>query len=310
MLIVLIVLIVVFSHDGWSGDEDIDGVIVIVFARCEEILLQRDPVNKANQSIALCREWLAMSEEACRAAVPTGTNDASMDDEILAMEVPGRPDQPMLIDPKDLPRRGLGSLRGRVALLHSLAHIEFNAINLALDAVYRFRAMPLEYISDWLRVASDEGQHFMLLHERLAVLGSHYGAMSAHDGLWDMARRTAHDVLVRMALVPRILEARGLDVAPPMIEKLKQHDDADSAAILERIYTDEITHVEVGNRWFRHICSERDLDGVTVFRDLLRGPNSAYLRSPFNDVARLEAGFSVEELELIRQMEDEYRKGI
>ena len=281
-----------------------------VFARCEEALLQRDPVSKANQSIDLYREWCAMSDAACQAAVTSGKGDSGTGDEILAMEAPGRPDQPSLIDPRDLPRRGLGSLRGRVALLHSLAHIEFNAINLALDAVYRFRAMPLEYISDWLRVASDEGQHFMLLHERLADFDSHYGAMSAHDGLWDMARRTAHDVLVRMALVPRILEARGLDVAPPMIEKLKQHDDAGSAAILERIYKDEITHVEVGNRWFRHVCSERDLDGVTVFRDLLQGPNSAYLRSPFNDVARLEAGFSVEELALIRQMEEEYRSGI
>ena len=203
-----------------------------VFACCEEALLQHDPVSKANQSIDLYREWCVMSDEACRAAAASGTGD-----EILSMEAPGRPDQPSLIDPRDLPRRGLGSLRGRVALLHSLAHIEFNAINLALDAVYRFRAMPLEYISDWLRVASDEGQHFLLLHKRLADFDSHYGAMSAHDGLWDMARRTAHDVLVRMALVPRILEARGLDVAPPMIEKLKQHDDADSAAILERIYT-------------------------------------------------------------------------
>lgn len=289
-----------------GADEDVvNAVIVNVFARCEDLLLQSDPVNKANQSIALYREWLVMSEKERQAAVASGIND-----EILILEEPGRPDQPSLIDPRNLPRRGLGSLRGRVALLHSLAHIEFNAINLALDAVYRFRAMPLEYISDWLRVASDEGQHYRLLHERLAVLDSHYGAMSAHDGLWDMARRTAHDVLVRMALVPRILEARGLDVAPPMIEKLKQHDDPLSAAILERIYTDEITHVEVGNRWFRYVCSERDLDGVAVFRDLLRGPNSAYLRSPFNDLARLEAGFSVEELELIRQMEEEYRSGI
>lgn len=279
--------------------------VVNVFAHTEDALLQSDPVIKANQSIALYRDWLAMSEDEQQAAAATGVGET-----ILALEEPGRPDQPLLIDPRKLPRRGLGSLRGRVALLHSLAHIEFNAINLALDAVYRFRAMPLQYITDWLRVASDEGQHYMLLHERLAVLDSHYGALPAHDGLWDMARRTAHDVLVRMALVPRILEARGLDVAPPMIEKLKQHDDSESAAILERIYTDEITHVEVGNRWFRHVCTERDLDGVTVFRDLLRGPNSGYLRSPFNDVARLEAGFSVEELELIRQMEDEYRAGV
>ncbi|MCL4159409.1 UNVERIFIED_CONTAM: hypothetical protein GTU68_067446, partial [Idotea baltica] len=205
-----------------------------------------------------------------------------------------------------LSRRRLGSEAGRVALLHSLAHIEFNAINLALDAVYRFRDLPIDYVTDWLKVASDEGEHFLLVNDRLKVLGSYYGEHNAHDGLWAMARRTDHDVLVRMALVPRILEARGLDVAPPMIEKLKAQGDHTSAAILQRIYTDEITHVEVGNRWFRHVCEERKLDGAAVFRDLLAGPSSAYLRSPFNDEARLQAGFTKEEMQIIRDMEAEY----
>jgi len=125
--------------------------------------------------------------------------------------------------------------------------------------------------------------------------------------LWDMARRTDHDILVRMALVPRILEARGLDVAPPMIDKLNRLGDEETAEILQRIYTDEITHVEVGNRWFRHICEERNLDGTKVFRDLLKGENSAYLRSPYNREARLLAGFNEEELALIKEMEEEYR---
>jgi len=274
-----------------------------VFAATEAALLESDPVAKANQSIALSSHWINLSDDERVSSIAAGHADP-----ILPLQEPGRPEHPQLINPKDLPRRGLGSVQGRIALLHSLAHIEFNAINLALDAVYRFRDMPLDYITQWLRVASDEGQHFMLLHERLLSLDSHYGALNAHDGLWDMARRTAHDVLVRMALVPRILEARGLDVAPPMIVKLEQQNDPDSAAILQRIYTDEITHVEIGNRWFRHVCNARELDGVVVFRDLLRGRNSGYLKSPFNDVARLEAGFSVEELELIRQMENEYRE--
>jgi uncharacterized ferritin-like protein (DUF455 family) len=142
---------------------------------------------------------------------------------------------------------------------------------------------------------------------KAASLGMTYGDLPAHDGLWDMARRTDHDVLVRMALVPRILEARGLDVAPPMIVKLQQLNDDESAAILQRIYTDEITHVEIGNRWFRHSCESRGLDGTTVFRDLLRGENSAYLRSPYNREARLEAGFNEQELELIKTMEAEYK---
>ena len=219
---------------------------------------------------------------------------------------PGRPARPELVAPRSLARRGLGTPAGRVALLHSLAHIEFNAINLALDAVYRFRAMPPGYVDDWLRVAADEGEHFLLLHERLHALGSRYGELPAHDGLWDMARRTEHDVLVRMALVPRILEARGLDVAPPMIERLERAGDHESAAILQRIYTDEITHVEVGNRWFRHVCEARALDGRAVFRDLLRGPNSAYLRGPYNREARLAAGFDEAELALIAEMEAEY----
>jgi len=191
-----------------------------------------------------------------------------------------------------------------------LAHIEFNAINLALDAVYRFRAMPQAYVEDWLRVAGDEGQHFLLLVERLKTLNMAYGDLDAHDGLWDMARRTEHDVLVRMALVPRILEARGLDVAPPMIRRLKLNNDEQSAAILQRIYTDEITHVAVGNRWFRHVCNERELDGCAVFKDLLKGPNSGYLKSPFNDEARFEAGFTAEEMVVIREMESEYRAAL
>jgi len=226
---------------------------------------------------------------------------------VVKISDPGRPSKPELVDAKLLARRGLGSQAGRVALLHSLAHIEFNAINLALDAVYRFRDMPIDYVTDWLKVASDEGEHYLLVADRLNELGSHYGELNAHTGLWDMAKRTDHDVLVRMALVPRILEARGLDVAPPMIKKLKAQGDSDSADILQRIYTDEITHVEIGNRWFRYVCELRGLDGAAVFRDLLAGPSSAYLRSPFNDEARLQAGFTAEEMQLIREMEAEYK---
>ena len=275
-----------------------------VFLAAEQILLCAEPIDKAERYRSLYAMWTSMSTaEQVQASTDTGVST------VRVLDAPGRPDKPVLVDARQLAKRSLGSEAGRVALIHSLAHIEFNAINLAVDAVYRFRDMPTAYIGDWLRVAADEGEHFLLLHSRLHTLGSFYGQLPAHDGLWDMARRTDHDVLVRMALVPRILEARGLDVAPPMIEKLTHLGDADTAAILQRIYTDEITHVEVGNRWFRHVCEHRSLDGTIVFRDLLKGENSAWLRSPYNREARLQAGFNEQELALIKQMEAEYKAG-
>ncbi len=283
-----------------AGDETVD--FVDIYVATESALLCADPVEKAELSKQIYRHWLTLTAtQRLQMACDSGAST------VRVLEAPGRPVQPQLVAARHLPRRALGTLEGRIALIHSLAHIEFNAINLALDAVYRFRGQPLQYIEDWLRVASDEAEHFFLLHVRLRSLDAWYGQLPAHDGLWDMARRTDHDVLVRMALVPRILEARGLDVAPPMIDKLRHLGDDDSADILQRIYTDEITHVEVGNRWFRHVCEQRSLDGTQVFRDLLRGENSAYLRSPYNREARLEAGFNEEELALISQMEAEYK---
>lgn len=273
-----------------------------LFMDAENVLLCADPVQKATASIELYAAWCGLPQDRM-----TRLSCATSNSVVRVLAAPGRPEYPELVDARYLPRRGMGSPAGRVGLVHSLAHIEFNAINLAIDAVYRFRGMPADYYEDWLRVASDEGEHFLLLRDRLLSLDSHYGALSAHDGLWDMARRTDHDILVRMALVPRILEARGLDVAPPMIVKLKQLGDNETADILQRIYTDEITHVEVGNRWFRYICEQRELDGTTVFRDLLRGENSAYLRSPYNREARLLAGFNEDELALIKEMEEEYK---
>ena len=276
-----------------------------IYMLAEHALLCAEPVEKAEQGKALYRQWQAMTSSQHEALLLD-----SGQSEVRVLAAPGRPDKPELVDASALARRSPGTVQGRIALIHSLAHIEFNAINLALDAVYRFRKMPQQYVEDWLRVASDECEHFLLLQTRLHGLQSDYGHLPAHDGLWDMARSTDHDVLVRMALVPRILEARGLDVAPPMINKLRQMKDDETADILQRIYTDEITHVEVGNRWFRYICDQRSLDGTEVFRDLLKGRNSAYLRSPYNHEARLLAGFNVEELELIKQMEKEYKEAL
>ena len=226
--------------------------------------------------------------------------------DIQRIETPGIPLKPELVAPQQVKKRGFGSVQGRVALLHALAHIEFNAINLALDAVYRFRDMPDPYAENWLQVASDESRHFVMVSDRLRQLDSYYGSMEAHAGLWNMALKTDHDVMVRMALVPRVLEARGLDVAPPMIEKFRQHDDHLSADILEVIFNDEIIHVQIGNHWFRYACEQRDLVPSEVFADLLRQHSKGVLRGPYNVVARVQAGFSMEELDALRDIEAEW----
>ena len=219
---------------------------------------------------------------------------------------PGRPARPPLVPPSQLPQRKLASEAGRAAFLHALTHIEFNAINLAWDAVYRFRGMPQSYYSDWLGVAADEARHFALLRERLRGLGYDYGDFPAHDGLWDMAVRTSHDILVRMALVPRVLEARGLDVTPPMISRLRQLGDLESVGILEVILRDEIGHVEAGSRWFNYLCKQRGLEPLLIFRQLLDEFLQGRIRSPLNLEARTKAGFRDNELDLLETLAMEH----
>ncbi|QOC21638.1 ferritin-like domain-containing protein [Wenzhouxiangella sp. AB-CW3] len=214
----------------------------------------------------------------------------------------GRPGRPRLISPRDLPRRRLGTVEGRIALVHAIAHIEFNAINLGLDAALRFDGMPDEYYRDWLRVAHDEARHFRMLRERLIELGSDYGELDAHNGLWDMAEKTAHDVLVRMALVPRVLEARGLDVTPGMIDRLRQVDDSKTVALLEVILEEEEAHVAIGSRWFRHCCQERGVDPDPTFESLLKQYFADQLRGPFNLPARRRAGFTEPELDRLQAL--------
>lgn len=212
--------------------------------------------------------------------------------------VPGRPPQLVLVHPAKVPRRGLGSDAGRAALIHAIAHIEFNAINLALDAALRFAGLPPDYYADWLSVARDEARHFRLLAGRLAALGHTYGDFPAHDGLWEAAEKTAHDPLVRMALVPRVLEARGLDVTPGMIARLREAGDAGTVAVLEVILREEVRHVAIGTRWFHHLCAQRSLDPPATFRRLL-AEHGMRLHPPFNRAARLAAGFAVEEFERV-----------
>ncbi|MDK2123710.1 ferritin-like domain-containing protein [Parachitinimonas caeni] len=212
---------------------------------------------------------------------------------------PGRPSKPVLISPQEVPRRRLNTPEGRAALIHAIAHIEFNAIDLALDAVARFDGMPESYYADWLRVAAEEALHFSLLQGHLQTLGYDYGDFPAHRGLWDMADRTRHDVLDRMALVPRLLEARGLDATPGIQARLTQVGDLAAVSILDVVLRDEIGHVAIGNRWYHWLCEQRGLAPLPTFRDLLDRYQAPRQTGVPNREARRLAGFNDEELAVL-----------
>jgi len=218
------------------------------------------------------------------------------------ISMPGRPSRPRLVPARDLPQRGLGTAEGRAAFVHAIAHIELNAIDLAWDAIYRFRGLPAQFHADWIAVANDESRHFMLLRERLLQLGHDYGDFDAHNGLWEMVEKTAHDGLARMALVPRVLEARGLDVTPGMIVKLRNLGDHATVEILELILREEVAHVAAGSHWFRWYCERAGLDPHPTFRALLAKYAGPTLRGPFNHQARLAAGFDAEEIAALEQL--------
>ncbi len=215
---------------------------------------------------------------------------------------PGRPPRPELVKPAAVPKRGLGSEAGRLHLIHALSHIEFNAIDLAWDAVYRFRGMPPAFYGDWVRVADEEAGHFVLLRDRLRAMGHDYGDFPAHNGLWEMARKTAADVMVRMALVPRVLEARGLDVTPAIMRRLGSVGDGETVACLETILDDEVGHVRIGSRWFAYECERRGLDMEATFRELILAYYEGELRGPFHIEARMKAGFSAAELRALESL--------
>ncbi len=244
-----------------------------------------EPAAKVACVHALQADWLAGG------SIPMSMPDAS------PSTSPGNLKSPELVPPQKVPRRRVDTLPGRAALVHALAHIEFNAINLALDAAHRFAGMPLAYYADWLRVADEEALHFDLLNTHLATLGHAYGDFPAHNGLWDMALKTAHDPLVRMALVPRVLEARGLDATPLIVDKLKAANDMRMVEILAIIERDEIGHVAIGSHWFGWLCAARGLQPETTFRQLLVEYDAPPLKPPFNLAARRAAGFSEPELD-------------
>jgi len=215
------------------------------------------------------------------------------------LELPGRPSKPELIPPLQVPKRRMDTVEGRASLLHSLAHIEFNAINLALDAIWRFPNMPDQYYEDWLKVAKEESYHFTIVNEHIRSFGFTYGDFPAHNSLWEMVERTKDAVIARMALVPRTMEARGLDAVPMIRDRFKQIKELTAVDILEIILRDEVGHVAIGNHWFNFLCTKEGLSPISAYRDLAKKYCAPKLRGPFNLDARRQSGFSEEELSLL-----------
>jgi uncharacterized ferritin-like protein (DUF455 family) len=248
-------------------------------------LSEPDAARKAQGVAALAQAWLS--------------NSMSLDTHMLLTAlspIPGQPVKPELVSPLAVKRRAMNTAEGRAVLIHALAHIEFNAINLALDAIWRFAGMPPAYYADWLQVAKEEALHFSLLAGHLQKQGYAYGDFPAHNSLWEMAAKTEGDVLARIALVPRTMEARGLDASPPVRAKLAQAGDMAAAEILDIILRDEIGHVAIGNHWYAWLCEQRGLEPIATYAQLANQYAAPVMRGPFNLEARRAAGFSEPEL--------------
>ena len=248
-------------------------------------------------------ELLHLTHEAWRLARDGGLNFESTNN-VQEIELVRFPDRPHLLPPREMPKRKFHTPEGLAAFFHAIAHVEFVAIYLAWDIIYRFRHLPEEFYRDWLRVADEEAQHFSLLQGKLHTFGVDYGDLPAHSVLWDLAQYTADDLLMRLALVPRNMEAHGLDVTPPLIEKFKQLDDENAVQILTRILTDEVGHVALGSKWFKWLCAEQNLDSERTFQSQLLNyytKKGGGLKGNFNREMRLAAGFSESELTWLTQ---------
>lgn len=257
------------------------------------VLLEDDPVTKAARATALWDAVQTQADDLLNDAQRLETLTLTPAQEAV---MPGKPDRPRLVPAREVPTRSPFTLEGRAALIHAICHIEFNAINLALDAVWRFADMPARFYRDWLQVAGEEALHFTLLRQHLEGLGWHYGDFDAHDGLWTMCHKTRDDIVARMALVPRTLEARGLDATPLIQDKLTRAGDLRAVEILDLILRDEIGHVRIGNHWFHHLCAARQLDATALYPDLVKRYEAPRLRPPFNEAARKAAGFTDAEI--------------
>lgn len=260
--------------------------------RALEVLYLCDPIEKASAAMQMhsqAAQWeIAEQAPALQPATP----------------LPGHPERPALLHHTQVARRSPATPQGRIVLMHAIAHIEFNAINLALDAIWRFDGMPAQYYLDWLQIAAEEGKHFLMIRDWLLAQGSDYGNFPAHQGLWSMCEKTEHDVTARMALVPRTLEARGLDATPQIQAKLRQVGSPDALAavdILEVILREEIGHVSIGNEWYRFLCQRNNLDPHTHYTSLAKMYEAPRPRPPFNTQARQAAGFTEEEIAWLEQ---------
>jgi uncharacterized ferritin-like protein (DUF455 family) len=260
-----------------------------LFARARDCLLLEGVEEKCRQTERLCLHWQ-------RGALQTDPID------LPDVEEAGSPAETRQVRPAQLAKRGFHSLQGRAAMIHAITHIEFSAINLALDAVFRFRDLPKAFYDDWLQVAAEEVMHFRLLRGRLRELGFEYGDFPVHLGLWEQARRTALDPLARMAIVPRMLEARGLDVTPGIMQRFQQAGDHKTADALVIILRDEEGHVEAGSRWFHYLCQQRGLPAEETYFQLLAEYRDHAIRCPLHKEARLRAGFSAAELSRLEAM--------
>lgn len=258
----------------------------------ETALLSNSPDEKCRLAAQLFRETAAAATLQASVTTP------------LDFRLAGHPSRPKLVPPSAVAQRKMHTPQGYAAMLHAICHIEFNAINLALDAAYRFRTLPEAFTRDWIQVAHEEAQHFSLMRERLRDLGYDYGDFEAHNHLWGMAYKTAFDPLLRMALVPRVLEARGLDVTPGIRRKVEQRGDTETCRVLDIIYRDEVGHVRIGNFWYQHLCRERGLEPLALFRRLLSRYDLFVFRGYINLEARERAGFSRFELAMLEDFEN------
>ncbi len=262
--------------------------------------VDKTPMEIRDQALRalILTEWEEKSAmvQTCTIAIPVDTERSFSEPH----GIPGRPARVQLVQPGALAHRSVHTVEGRAGLIHAIAHIEFNAINLALDIVWRFPGMPETFYRDWIQVAREEAFHFGMLSRHLEGLGYHYGDFPAHDGLWEMAMRTQGDLQARLALVPRTLEARGLDASPLIRHKLVSAGDKEGASLLDIILRDEIGHVAIGNRWFRWLCERNQDNPLDAYERLARQYRAPKLKGPFNVKARLEAGFDQEEIERLR----------
>ncbi len=251
-----------------------------------DILQTADPAEKTAKSERVAKQWFAARDAGSPMPVGTATPPS----------FPARPDLPRLLPPNQVPRRRPGSEKGRIALLHAIAHIELNAVDLHWDIIPRFShiKMPLGFVDDWVKSASEEAKHFNLLNDRLQAMGSHYGALDAHAGMWRAAQDTAEDFLGRLAIVPMVLEARGLDVTPGMIKMFQSTGQKETVKTLELIYSEEVGHVAYGSKWFHFLCGRHDLDPKEEFHRLVRQYFPGGLKPPFNDEKRAEAGIPLD----------------